>query len=124
MGQRSVHAGACTSRVAVSYRARCLDEEQVELTVDSMDDVQVMQLRVYDPNGKVVVERVVRSFPMTVKFPAATAGRYELEMASIQQKRIKAFTWSDWEAAAPVGTELGPKLPQGVLAYAFLTVSG
>ena len=125
MASRTVNAGACTSRIAVSYRAKYIEDERVELTLDSVDANQVLQLRVYDPAERVIVERVMRHLPMTLNFKAPVEGRYEMEVSTVGNKPRagRSFSW-DWDASAGGdGESKDVALPSGVMAIAFLDVS-
>ncbi len=116
---RTVKTGTCTSRLAIDYRAKFLDEERIELEVDSSGDAGVLQLRVHDPKGAVVCERMVRSMPVKVVFKAAVAGRYQMELTNVDKNAKRVFTWSDWDNDF---SDDPNKLPDGVMAYAFLDV--
>lgn len=122
---RKVTTGTCTSRVAVSYRAEFVAEERIKLTLDSNSDTGISRLRIYDPTNKVVAERVVRSVPTSIEFTAKATGRYEMELATVgdgtQAKRV--FTWSDWDRDFAGSLDKAGKLPDGIIAIAFLTVS-
>jgi hypothetical protein len=123
MALRSVKTGNATSRIALSYRAKYLDDERMELTLDAASDPGVLQLRVTDPAGAIVCERVIREWPYTIAFRAVASGRYEMELSNIGGQAGKRFTWSDWDNDFGGGGSAAAKLPAGVQAYAFLDVS-
>jgi hypothetical protein len=116
---RTVKTGTCTSRLAIDYRAKFLDDERIELEVDSSGDAGVLQLRVYDPKDTVVCERMVRTMPVKVVFKALAEGRYQMELSNIDKGAKRTFTWSDWDNDFDADPN---KLPDGVMAYAFLDV--
>lgn len=123
---RKVKAGTCTSRVAVSYRAEFISEDRIRLNLDTTADTGLCQLRIYDPAGKVVAERVVRSVPASLEFTAKAAGRYEMELSTVgtgTNQVNRAFTWSDWDSDFSGGADKARVLPDGIIAIAFLTVT-
>ena len=121
---RKVTTGACTSRVAVSYRAEFVSDERIKLSLDSNAEPGVCRLRIYDPKGTVVAERVVRSVPTTLEFTAKAAGRYEMELATVDVGApAKRFTWSDWDRDFTGSGDKVQHLPDGIIAIAFLTVT-
>ena len=117
MSTRTVKTGVATSRIALDYRAKFIDEERIELEIDAKGEVGGLYLRVYDPKGTVVCERLVRTMPSTVTFKAVAVGRYEMELANRDNVK-RVFTWSDWDN----DYEGGAELPEGILAFAFLDV--
>ena len=126
-GSRTVNAGACTSRMAIAYRARFIDDTRIELSLDSLEYDQALELNIHDPNGTTVCTRVVRNVPFTLTFKAPIAGRYEMELSTIGhvKSRPQNFTWSDWDRDfTSGGSDVGSAgLPDGTLAYAFLDVA-
>jgi hypothetical protein len=123
---RKVSAGTCTSRVAVRYRAEFVNDERIKLNLDTADDTGLCRLRIYDPAGKVIAERVVRSIPASLEFTAKAAGRYEMELATVStgtNQENRRFTWSDWEKDFSGSTDKARDLPDGVIAIAFLDVT-
>jgi hypothetical protein len=119
MPARKVKTGTATSRLAVDYRAKFIDEERIELEVDAAADPGVLKIRVYDPKGTVVCERVIRAMPIKVEFRAVLSGRYEMELSNVDANVKRVFTWSDWDN----DYQGGQQLPDGVMAFAFLDVS-
>ena len=124
---RTVKTGTCTSRVVINYSAAFVAEDRIRLTIDAGSDPGTCQLRIYDPEGTIISERVVRSIPATIEFSAKAAGRYEMELATVGSttSRVREnFTWSDWDRDYVGSTEeKARKLPNGVIAIAFLTVT-
>jgi hypothetical protein len=123
---RTVKTGTCTSRVAINYRAVFVAEERIQLTLDAGSEPGLCQLRIYSPDGKVVSERVVRSIPATIEFNAKAAGRYEMELSTVSTttSRVRQnFTWSDWDRDFVGSDDKVRKLPDGVIAVAFLDVT-
>jgi hypothetical protein len=111
--------------MAFTYRAKYLDEERMELVLDGVvDDPGVLRLRVHDPEGTVICERIVKQWPYTVTFKAVPSGRYDLELAEIGgDPPARRFTWKDWENDFGGGGSKEIKLPAGIQAVAFLDVS-
>lgn len=122
---RKVTTGTCTSRVAVKYRAEFINEERIRLSLDSNSDTGVCRLRIYNPAGTVVVERVIRQVPTSVEFAAKAAGRYEMELATVDagERSKRVFTWSDWDTDFAGSSDKVQQLPDGIIAIAFLNVT-
>jgi len=121
---RKVTTGTCTSRVAVNYRAEFVNDERIKLTLDSNSETGICRLRIYDPSNKVVDERVIRTVPTSIEFTAKAAGRYEMELATVDAQQAKrVFTWSDWDRDFTGSADKAGQLPEGIIAIAFLNVT-
>jgi hypothetical protein len=83
----------------IDIRCSSTNCETLELHVDSDHDVGVLRVRLYGADQQVMMERLVRSVPSSLKVRLPDTGTYAIEVAPLPKKgqaRANNLTWSDW----------------------------
>ena len=73
--------------------------DSVELHVDADASVGVLRVRMRSAEDEVVMERLVRSVPSSIRFRKPERGSYAIEVEPLRGRgasRTKNLTWSDW----------------------------
>ena len=76
-------------------------DNRAELHLDADHDHGTLRVRMYNQQADLVLERVVRKLPGTLKFSVPSAGTYAIEVAPLKNggaSRGKNLTWSDWSS--------------------------